>query len=148
MPAKTLRHALPAEEGSIIYLGDIRRRHERQAPDTHYLLALALGAALAWGSWLVIVFYLPPARLLTYLAFFIPLGVALAATGALVAYVLERGGGPLPHLADVCRHGILCAVVVVANLAVLAGHKWNPIVGVVTLALALIVDFVIHRRSA
>lgn len=136
-------------QGRIIYLGDVRRRRtvRRIAPDRHYLGAVALIALAAWAVWLTVFFTLAPVRLLTYIAFFLPLGVALAASGTLVAYAAEARVTGFPSLARAARRGALGSAVLVANLGFLAGHRWTPIAGVAALALAVGVDLAANRLA-
>lgn len=130
----------PAQKDSarIIYMGDVRRRRgkQRQAPDKHYLGAVGLVALSAWSIWVTVLFSLEPARLLTYLAFFLPLAVALAATGTLAAYWMEWKMGGMPSLRISYRRGALFALALTANLALAAGHKWSPVTAIVVLLLA------------
>jgi hypothetical protein len=130
------------ESAQIIYMGDVRRKRgrTRQAPDRQYLGAIALVAASAWSVWITVLFSLAPARLLTYLAFFAPLYVALAASGALAAYWLDWKQGTIPSLRTSVRRGALFALLAVANLAFLAGHRWSPVVGFVTILAVLAIE--------
>lgn len=134
----------------IIYIGDVRRRRQgkRRAPDRHYLAAVAAVGVGAWVIWVTVLLTLAPARLLTYLAFFVPLGVALSATVALAIYAAEARSQRLPDLGASIRRGILVALVVVANLALQASHHWSiPGAGISILA-AIVVEAVGERRAA
>ncbi|HZU12781.1 MAG TPA: hypothetical protein VFB58_08080 [Chloroflexota bacterium] len=138
------------EAGRIIYLGDVRRRktsRRRLSPDRHYLAALAVVALAAWALWALVVLTLPPARLLTYLAFFLPFGLALASTGALVAYAAERRFGTAPSLSGSVRRGILLGAFAVLNGATLAAHLWSPVVLLGGAVVAAAADTVLSRRS-
>lgn len=138
------------EGGRIIYLGDVRRRRARGrlAPDRHYLAVLALVALAAWALWLVVLLTLPPARLLTYLAFFLPLGIALSVTGALVSYAADWRFGALPSLRRALRRGLLLAGVVILNGALLAAHLWSPLLLIGSAVVASAADTVMARRAA
>lgn len=146
------RDHLPEDDsGRIIYLGDVRKRaatSRRQSPDHHYLVVFLLVAVVAWGIWLAVVVALPPTRLLTYLAFFVPLSVALAATGAVGAYALDRRLGKFSGLVTSARRGAEFSVAVVANLALLSAHHWTLIVPLVTVILAAGTELVIARRES
>lgn len=134
----------------IIYIGDVRRRRQgkRRAPDRHYLAVLAVIAVAAWAAWVTILLTLAPARLLTYLAFFAPLGVALAATAALVIYAAEWRAGRFPSLGASVRRGVLVGLLIVVNLALQASHHWSvPGAGISVLG-AIAVEAVAERRSA
>jgi hypothetical protein len=118
-------------DGRIIYLGDVRRRRtgrRRQQPDRHYLAALGLASVAAWAVWLTVVLTLQPARLISYVAFLLPLALALTATGSIVLYAVEWRLGQLPSLRAEVRRAALVAGVVVANLALLAAHRWSILV--------------------
>jgi hypothetical protein len=133
----------------IIYIGDVRRRRQgkRRAPDRHYLAAVAAVSVAAWAIWVVVLLTLAPSRLLTYLAFFVPLGLALAATSALAIYGAEWRSGRLPSLTDSIRRGILVALLIVANLALQASHHWSiPGAGISILA-AIVAEAVAERRA-
>jgi hypothetical protein len=131
-------------------MGDVKRRRgrQRQAPDRHYLGAVALVALSAWSIWVTVLFSLEPARLLTYLAFFVPLGIALASTAALGAYILEWKQGRQPSLRMAARRGSLVAVLLIANLAFQAAHRWSLIVGVVSVLFLLGAEASGLRRAA
>ena len=135
--------------GRIIYLGDVRRRRtsRRLAPDRHYLGAVALVALAGWAVWLTVLFTLSPAKLLTYVAFFLPLAVALAATGTLLAYGVDLRTARFPSLQRASRRGVLMAAAIVANLGFVAAHGWTPIAAVVSVALAVGIDLIASRRS-
>ncbi len=130
------------DSGRIIYLGDVRRRRGLRppTPDRAYLVILAAVALVSWLIWLGVVLTVAPLRLLTYLAFFLPLGIALAATASLGFYGIEWQRGLLPNVHRAIRRGVLLAAVVVVNLAVLPAHQWNVLVGVVSVTVALLVD--------
>lgn len=143
------QHPERDESGRIIYLGDVRRRRgsRRQEPDTHYLAALVLVAVACLAIWAAVLLTLQPARLLTYLAFFVPLGIALAALATIGVYALEWRRGLFPSLSRCVRRGALIAVVIVANLAVRAGHRWTLLIALGSVAVALLVDAVAARRD-
>lgn len=137
------------DSAQIIYMGDVRRRRSgtRQAPDRHYLGAIALVAISAWSVWVTVLFSLAPARLMTYAAFFAPLLVAVAATSALAAYALESKGQNRPSLRVYVRRGSLFALLVVTNLAFAAGHRWSPVVGFASILLVLATEASLLRRE-
>lgn len=147
----TAQHSeAPEEPARVIYLGDVRRRRTagQRGPDRHYLAALALIAGAATCVWLGVLFTLAPARLLTYAAFFAPLSVALTAIGAIGAYAVEWRRGIAPSLRACTRRGALSAAVVVANLALLAAHRWIIPVGVSSVMVAVIIDVVWQHRAS
>lgn len=134
----------------IIYLGDVRRRkvaRRRQAPDRHYLAALGLVAAASWAVWLTVVFSLQPARLLTYVAFFAPFAIALAATCSIALYLGEQSVGRLPVLGAEVRRGVLVSAVVVFNAGFQAAHRWSIAVLGISLLLAIAAEAIAARRQ-
>ena len=137
------------EAGRIISLGDVRRRRagRSRAPDGPYLAALALSAVGAWACWLVVLLAIPPSRLLTYVAFFAPLWIAITATGALASYGVTWKRGSFPSLRSCVRHGSLAASLVVLNLAVAAAHRWSVVIGFASLAAATAAEVLVSRRS-
>jgi hypothetical protein len=138
------------DSARIIYLGDVRRRktaRQRKQPDHHYLAALGLIALVSWAIWLDVVFSLHPARLLSYLAFFVPFAAAIATTSAIALHIGETRAGRFPGLRQSVRRGVLIAGVVVANMAFLAAGRWSVLVlGLSTLA-ALSVEVGMTRRE-
>jgi len=137
------------EPGRIIRLGDVRRRRaaRKRAPDRQYLAALLLLAAVGWAIWLTVFLTVPPSRLLTYLAFLAPLGIAVTATGALVAYAVDWHRGFAPSLLTCGRRGGLAAGVIVLNLALGGAHRWSVFVGAGSLVASILVDVVLARRD-
>jgi hypothetical protein len=138
------------DDGRIIYLGDVRRRRTsrgRQQPVGHYLAALGLIALASWAVWLTVVFTLEPARLLTYVAFLLPLACALTTTAGIVLYLTELRIGRVPSLGAELRRGLLFALIIVMNLAFMAGHRWSVLVFGLSVLLALAVEGLANRRN-
>jgi hypothetical protein len=140
----------PPEPDRIIHLGDVRRRptSRRRAPDRHYLAALTVVTLVAWVAWLAVVVSLPPARLLSYLAFFAPLWLALATSGAILAYTVEWRRGGWPGLIPCGRRGALGASVIVLNLACKAASHWSPGLLAISVVAAVVTDIALARRAA
>ncbi|HEY8684837.1 MAG TPA: hypothetical protein VIO57_04450 [Chloroflexota bacterium] len=147
-PDPTERHEHDPS-GRIIYLGDVRRRRgsKRQSPDRHYLAAVALAALAGWAVWGIVLLTLAPSKLLTYLAFFIPLAVAASATATLVAYGLEQRRTHYASLRTAGRRGASIAAVVVLNLAFLAAHRWTVFLAALSVVAAVAVDVIAARRD-
>jgi hypothetical protein len=147
-PDPTERHEHDPS-GRIIYLGDVRRRRgtKRQSPDHHYLAAVALAALVGWVVWCAVLLTLPPSKLLTYMAFFIPLAVAVASTATLVAYGLEQRRAHYATLRSAGRRGASFAAVVIVNLACLAAHRWTVLLAALTIVAVIALDIVAARRS-
>lgn len=97
--------------------------------------------------WGVVVFTLPPSKLLTYLAFFLPLSVALTSTATLLAYGLEYRRTRYASLRVAGRRGVEFGCVAIVNLAFLAAHKWTVILAVVSVVAAIAVDVFATRRD-
>lgn len=135
--------------GRIIYLGDVRRRRgsRRQSPDRHYLAALALVGLAGWAAWAIVLFNLSPSKLLTYVAFFAPLAIALSATSTLAAYLVEHRQPEYASLRRAGRRGFSFAAAIVVNLAFLAAHRWSIFVAALTVLAILAVDIVASRRD-
>lgn len=140
-------HHPPGETGRIIRLGDVRRRRaaRTRAPDRHYLASLFLVAAVCWALWLTVLFTVPPVRLLTYIAFLTPLCVALAASGALLAYAIDWQRGLAPSLSTCGRRGVLGALLVVLNLAAQAAHRWTPLLALGSVVGVVVVDLLLAQ---
>lgn len=131
------------DSSRIIYLGDVRRRKSRAArrlPDRHYLAALGTVAVVCWLVWLTVLLTVPPSKLLTYVAFLAPLTVAVAATGSLIAYGVESRLDPFPEIGRSVRRGVLLALVVSVNLALLGAHRWTPPAFLIMAAVAVFTD--------
>ena len=143
------RQLPPDDSGRIIYLGDVRRRRSarRQAPDAHYLGVALLAAIAGWGTWLLVIFNLAPSKLLSYLAFFTPLVIAVTATGVLLSYGVEWRRGYLPSLSTCLRRGLLLAGAVVLNLGLRAARDWNPLILAVVVLGAAAAEMVLEYRS-
>jgi hypothetical protein len=146
-PDPTERHEHDPS-GRIIYLGDVRRRRgpKRQSPDRHYLAVVGLAALAGWAVWGIVLLTLPPSKLLTYLAFFVPLAVALAATATLAAYGIEQRQTHYAGLRGAGRRGASFAAVVIVNLAFLAAHSWTVFLAALCVVAAIALDIVASRR--
>lgn len=144
------RHQRDGDESSrIIYLGDVRRRKTRRgAPDAHYLAVPALVGLFGWACWLAVLFTVQPNKLLTYCAFFVPLSLALAGTGTLIAYAIEWRRGLLPDLARCFRRAVLVTAAIIWNLSFLAAHRWGLPLGGVSVVAVILVDLVFAYRAA
>jgi hypothetical protein len=142
------RHSQPAPN-RVIYLGDVRRKRalRHRAPDRQYLAALVLVALVAWAIWLTVLATVPPARLLTYVAFLGPLWVAIASTGALAAYGIDWRRGLLRQLSVSLRRGVFAATLVVLNLALRAAHHWSLIVVGASLVAAALLEIALSQRG-
>src|SRR5947209_7242504 len=121
--------------GRIIYLGDVRRRRRTTSARLHdhqYLVAVTLVALVGWALFLTVALTVPPSKLLTYVAFFLPLWIGLSGT----AYLFFTG----MDLGTSVRRGCLLASFTVVNLAALAGHHWSPALFGLSAVGAVLVD--------
>jgi hypothetical protein len=135
--------------GRIIYIGDVRKRRggQRQTPDRYYLAALALIGAMGWAAWLTVVMSLAPSRLLSYVAFFAPLAVALSATATIVLYAIDWWRGRLPTLRTCLRRAVLIAAVIEVNLAFLGARLWLAGVAAISIAAAVLLEVALSVRN-
>ncbi|MDQ2742989.1 MAG: hypothetical protein M3Z66_11935, partial [Chloroflexota bacterium] len=78
---------------------------------------------------------------------FVPLFVAVTATTAIGIHVTAWRRGFIPRLAISVERGASTAFVTVANLAVLAAHRWTWPVGAITVGIVLALDAVLARRD-
>lgn len=136
------------ETGRIISLGDVRRRRagRPRAPDKQYLAALVFAAIFSWLAWLTVVLTIPPARLLTYIAFFVPFWTAVTTSGMLLAYGIDWRRGAIPSLRTGARRGALVSSVLSLNLAFAAAHKWSLLVPLTSVGVAVVCDYLADHR--
>ena len=131
------------DPGRIIYLGDVRRRRRAESTRLHdyqYIIAVVPVALVAWALFLTVALTVPPSKLLTYVAFFLPLWIALWATGCLAFYLGETLFIGPSDLGDSVRRGCLLALFAVVNLAALAAHHWSVALLGVSATAAVLVD--------
>ena len=110
--------------------------------DPSRLLALLAAGIVGLGIWIGVVLTVPPQRLLTYLAFFLPFWVFVACfSSAAIYWMMARSmlSSPLT-LPNSVREGALIGGVLTVNLALVAGHKWSVVALAVTILLALGVE--------
>jgi hypothetical protein len=133
----------------IINLGDVRRRRRgrRSAPDRHYLAVVLLISLAAWGAWAAVVLTLQPAKLLTYLAFFSPLFIAVSGTLTLGHYAVDWQRGLMPDLAVCLRRGLLVGAILIGNLAAQSAHRWNIAIALASVVVAAGIDLALRYRD-
>lgn len=138
-----------AESGRIIYIGDVRKRRgiRGQAPDRYYLWAIALVAAMSWGAWLTVVMSLAPSRFLSYVAFFVPLAVALAATWTVSLYAIVWWRGGRPSVAVSARRAVLITAAIEINLGFLGARMWLLPIAVGSIAAVVLIEVAIRTRG-
>jgi hypothetical protein len=119
-----------------------------QAYDPRRFAALILVGAISLAVWFAVVVSLAPARLLTYIAFFAPLAVAITCLCAAGIYRLVGGDGRprLRLLGSSMRRGFLLSCAVVANMGFVAGRRWSPLLFLLILGICLAVELVTWSR--
>lgn len=107
------------------------------------LLALLGVGTVALAVWIGILLTVAPHRLLTYLAFFVPLWIFVACFGAGGLYWLAARAARthLRTLANSVRLGCLVASLIVVNLSLAAAHRWTPVFFLASAAVAGVVEF-------
>jgi hypothetical protein len=120
---------------------------------TKLLLALLLMFALLfWGGLLWFTYYIYPSTTSTYFVFFLLLLNALTLTLAPPIYGLgarfffARSNRMTPLRALLLS--LVCALAVVLNLILRALHSWNPIMAIVIVAAAFVVEILFLARKA
>lgn len=111
--------------------------------------ALIVVGVITLALWLAVVVSLAPARLLTYVAFFVPLWASVTAFSSAAIYrIIGADGVPRPHLLRASvRRGALFAALVVANLGLVAGNRWTVPLFLVTLGVCLLVEMAVWSRQ-
>jgi hypothetical protein len=106
------------------------------------LFALLVVGIVAFAVWIGVLIAVPPERLLSYLAFFVPLWAFVACGLAAGLYwFTTRVQSPHPRaLSNSVREGSLVSGVLTVNLAFSAGHRLTLLVFLITIALALSVE--------
>jgi len=126
-------------------------RHQVSTPfETPRLVALLVCGAIAFVVWIGVVWTVPPQRLLTYLAFFVPMFAFSACFLAALLYWLSsrRDNASPSTLGQSVREGGIMAVVLVVNLAFVSGHRWSLPTLVVTAGLGCVLELIGRYRSA
>ena len=108
-------------------------------------------ALLAWAALLTFTDFVPPRTLLTFVAFFLILCVALIGTFTPIAYALGRlfllQHRYLVTLRYAFRQATLLTLVILLNLILRALHSWNIFTGLVILAAAIIIEILALARK-
>ncbi|GAC1472267.1 MAG: hypothetical protein PVSMB7_24740 [Chloroflexota bacterium] len=135
-------------EGAIIYLGDVRRRRNRKRRDHRTPIAVLVTLAiLCWTVWASVLMTVAPARLVTYLAFFLPLSGALVSTGVLLFFAIDWRRGRLPEWPVCGRRAVLATTVIVVNLSCLGARLWLVPLGAATVAAAVMGEVALSARG-
>lgn len=112
---------------------------------------LIILAPPAWAGLAVYAYFVPPRGLLSFIAFFLLLDVALTSTFAPVAYAIGlRFISSRLYRATVrhaIRQGALLALVIVLNLILRALHSWSIITAIIILAAAIVIEVVSLARK-
>ncbi len=113
-----------------------------------FLLLLAL---VAWVTLTLFTRFIAPNTVLSFIAFFIILFVALASTLTFVAYTISRAllarRAYRPALRQSLREGTLLALVIVLNLLLLALHSWNIFTALASVASAVVLEILFLARK-
>jgi hypothetical protein len=108
-------------------------------------------APLAWAGLAIYAYFVPPHGLLSFVAFFLLLDVALTSTFAPIAYAIGlRFISSRLYRATVrhaLRQGALLALVIVLNLILRALHSWSIITAIIILAAAIVIEVVSLARK-
>ncbi len=130
------RRSRPSPDGEQLY--DVRR-----------FVALLAAGSFSLAIWLGVVFTVSPERLLTYLAFFVPLSIALACLTAASIYRIRGGNGmSRPDLLrSAVRQGCLFACFCVVNLGLMAAHRWSVVSFVLFVTAAAAVEVYVWSRT-
>lgn len=119
------------------------------ALDMHRVVALLAVGALGFVLWLVVLISIAPHKLLTYLAFLTPFWIFLSAFTAVGLYWWRsRHGSELAAIRSSMRHAAILASIIVAILALSAGHWLSLTSVVIVLAGALAVEGVSWLRAS
>lgn len=114
----------------------------------HFLIVLA---PLAWAGLAIYAYFVPPRGLLSFVAFFLLLDVALTSAFAPIAYAINlRFISSRLYRATVrhaIRQGALLALVIVLNLILRALHSWSIITAIIILAAAIVIEVVSLARK-
>ncbi|HZT96210.1 MAG TPA: hypothetical protein VFB34_05170 [Chloroflexota bacterium] len=121
------------------FSGSRTREDGRRDAPTRELALLLGGGLVTLAVWVVVLLTLSPARLLTYLAFFVPLWLAVTGLGGAASLWLRthQGAGSPGGNFSVIRRPAMVATFLVTNLALLAGHHWS-LVWLVVLSVVLL----------
>ncbi|HEV3310016.1 MAG TPA: hypothetical protein VG815_05825 [Chloroflexota bacterium] len=128
------------------------RRVDPQAAPTfeghRFAAMLALGA-VSFAVWLGVLFWVPPHRLLTYLAFFVPFWLAVASVGAAIVYmtVARRPDAHARALSNSVRRGALIASVTVALLTLLAGRHLTAVTFIIVVGCSGLFELIGWARA-
>jgi len=114
----------------------------------HFLIVLA---PLAWAGLAIYIYFVPPRGLLSLVAFFLLLDVALTGTFSPIAYAISmRFISSRLYRAAVrhaIRQGALLALVIVLNLILRALHSWSIVTAIIILAAAVVIEVVSLARK-
>ena len=112
----------------------------------HALYLLIALAPLLWGALLLYTRYIPPQTVLSFIAFFLLLSVAITSTFAPVAYFISLRFLSSRLYRTTVRHalrqGALLSLCIVLNLILLSLHSWNIFAAIIIFAAAIVVEVV------
>lgn len=115
------------------------------------LVTLGVVGLCAWGALLLFTRFIAPTTFLAFVAFFAILTVALTGTLTPVAYVVGSRLIPSSRYRTTVRYalrqGLLLALALVLNLVLRALHSWNPLMCVIILGAAVVVEILALARK-
>ncbi len=110
------------------------------------LSLLLLLALVAWGGLALFTRFIAPDSVLSFIAFFIILAVALTSTLTPVAYTISLLA-QRAALRQSLRQGTLLALVIVLNLLLLVLHSWNNFTALASVASAVVLEILFLARK-
>jgi hypothetical protein len=102
---------------------------------------------MGWAAWLTVVMSLAPSRLVSYVAFFAPLAVALGASCTIALYAIDWWRGAVPSLITCLRRAVLITAVIEVNLAFLGARLWLVGIAAISIAAAVLLEVAFSLRS-
>src|SRR5438874_1064869 len=115
------------------------------------LSILLLLAPFVWGGLLLFTYFIPPSTVLSFIAFFVLLTVALISTLSPLAYFIGlRFLSSRLYRATVrhaLRQGALLSLCIILNLILLSLHSWNIFTAIVIFVATVVIEVVSLARK-
>lgn len=126
-----------------------RRVPSHYAFDPRRFVALLALGLLSLLVWIAVLDSVPPHRLLTYLAFFIPMTLWIGSFSAAALYWTghRRRTAGSAAFENSARRGGFIAASIVANLALVAARKWSLAAFLVVVCCAGIIELIAWARG-
>jgi hypothetical protein len=120
-------------------------------PNRTVLYTLLAIAAVAWIALALFTRFVPPTTVAALLAFFLVLLVALISSLTPLTFMLSKrlleGRYYRVTIRQALRQSCLLALAVMLNLGLRALHSWNPVMALIILAAAVIVEILFLARK-